>query len=203
VDWLIIASACPRPIRFVIHHSFLSIPLTRRIFKDAKVIPIAGTREDQKILESAFAQVAAELRAGELVCIFPEGKITQDGELDKFRPGVERIIQETPVPVIPMALDGLWGSFFSRKDGKPLRRPFRRVWSRVSLTIGEAVAPGEASAEKLERLVRKLLSCPQDNGGAGAQPDFSADCVSRNASKTGSGFEVDTPVGCCYFFAHF
>jgi 1-acyl-sn-glycerol-3-phosphate acyltransferase len=160
VDWLIIASACPRPIRFVIHHSFLSIPLTRRIFKDAKVIPIAGTREDPEILESAFARVAAELRAGELVCIFPEGKITQDGEMDRFRPGVERIIRETPVPVIPMALNGLWGSFFSRKDGKPLRRPFRRVWSRVALTIGEAVLPGEVSAERLEQLVRDLLSCP-------------------------------------------
>jgi 1-acyl-sn-glycerol-3-phosphate acyltransferase len=160
VDWLIIASACPRPIRFVMHHSFLSIPLTRRIFKDAKVIPIAGTREAPEILESAFARVAAELRAGELVCIFPEGKITQDGEMDRFRPGVERIIRETPVPVIPMALNGLWGSFFSKKDGKPLRRPFRRVWSRVALTIGEAVLPGEVSAERLEQLVRDLLSCP-------------------------------------------
>jgi 1-acyl-sn-glycerol-3-phosphate acyltransferase len=162
VDWLIIASACPRPIRFVIHHSFLSIPLTRRIFKDAKVIPIAGTREDPAILESAFAQVAAELRAGELVCIFPEGIITRDGEMDRFRPGVERIIRETPAPVVPMALNGLWGSFFSRKDGKPLRRPFRRVWSRVSLTIGEPVPPGEVSAERLEQLVRKLLSYPSE-----------------------------------------
>jgi 1-acyl-sn-glycerol-3-phosphate acyltransferase len=160
VDWLIIASACPRPIRFVVHHSFLSIPLTRRIFKDAKVIPIAGTRENPEILESAFARVAVELRAGELVCIFPEGKITPDGEMDNFRPGVERIVQETPVPVIPMALNGLWGSFFSRKGGKPMQRPFRRACSRVSLAIGEAVPPEEVSADKLERLVRNLLACP-------------------------------------------
>jgi 1-acyl-sn-glycerol-3-phosphate acyltransferase len=158
VDWLVIASACPRPIRFVIHYSFLEMPLTKRIFKDAKVIPIAGARENEVILDSAFEQIAAELQNGELVCIFPEGDVTQDGEMGSFRPGVERIVRDTPAPVIPMALNGLWGSFFSKKGDKPMRRPFRRIWSRVALVIGEAVSPEFISAERLEQLVRELRS---------------------------------------------
>ncbi|HEX4924100.1 MAG TPA: MFS transporter, partial [Bdellovibrionales bacterium] len=133
IDWLIIASATQRPVRFVMHHSFMKIPFAGWIFRDAKVIPIAGSKEDPEILNEAFDRIAHELRAGELVCIFPEGAITHDGEVAKFRPGIERILKETPVPVVPMALDGLWGSFFSRKGGNALRKPFRRFWSRVSL----------------------------------------------------------------------
>jgi 1-acyl-sn-glycerol-3-phosphate acyltransferase len=158
VDWLIIASACPRPVRFVMHYSFLQIPFTRRIFKDAKVIPLAGSREKPEILESAFARIAQELEDGELVCIFPEGRITPDGSLQKFRPGVERVLARTPAPVIPMALSGLWGSFFSKKHGKPMRRPCRRICSRISLVIGPAVSPPEATAEKLQELVGDLAS---------------------------------------------
>jgi 1-acyl-sn-glycerol-3-phosphate acyltransferase len=161
---LIIASACPRPIRFVMHFSFLEIPFTGRIFRDAKVIPIAGSLENPEILESAFEKIAQELEDGEMVCIFPEGKITRDGNLHKFRPGVERIVGRTPVPVIPMALNGLWGSFFSKKDGKPMRRPFRRIWSRISLVIGPAVAPQEAAAAKLQELVGALATRPDIEG---------------------------------------
>ena len=161
VDWLIIASACPRPIRFIMHYSFLEIPLTRRIFRDAKVIPIAGSKENPEILESAFERIASELQDGEIVCIFPEGRITSDGEVQAFRPGIERILRETPVPVVPMALQGLWGSFFSRKDGKALKRPFRRIWSRVSLVIGQAITPDEASPEALRNSVTELLAGAQ------------------------------------------
>lgn len=158
IDWLIIASACPRPIRFVMHYKFLEIRLTRRIFQDAKVIPIAGSMQDPEILESAFERIAEELEQGEIVCIFPEGRITRDGKMIKFRPGIERIIQTTPVPVIPMALDGLWGSFFSKKYGKPMSKPFRRFWSRISLSIGDPIPPQEASIETLQERVAALKS---------------------------------------------
>jgi 1-acyl-sn-glycerol-3-phosphate acyltransferase len=161
VDWLIIASACPRPVRFIMHYGFMEIPLTKRIFSDAKVIPIAGSKENPEILESAFERIASELRDEEIVCIFPEGRITTNGEVRKFRPGIERILRETPVPVVPMALYGLWGSFFSRKDGKALRKPFRRIWSRVSLVIGQAISPNDASPEQLHKLVSELLAGAQ------------------------------------------
>lgn len=156
VDWLIIASVSPRPVRFVMHYSYLEMPLTRWIFRDAKVIAIAGSRENSEILESAFERIASELREGQLVCLFPEGRITTDGTLGKFRPGAERILRETPVPVIPLAIDGLWGSFFSRKDSKTRKRMFRRIWHRVSMIIGPAVPPGQVSTARLQQLVAEL-----------------------------------------------
>ncbi|MFO6382685.1 1-acyl-sn-glycerol-3-phosphate acyltransferase, partial [Pseudomonas aeruginosa] len=90
----------------------------------AGAVPIAARHEDEGIYERAFQRIADYLRDGELVCIFPEGKLTADGEMNEFRAGIERIIEETPVPVIPMALQGLWGSFFSRDPNKGF---FRRL----------------------------------------------------------------------------
>ncbi|WP_043178756.1 1-acyl-sn-glycerol-3-phosphate acyltransferase, partial [Pseudomonas aeruginosa] len=98
------------------------------VFRTAGAVPIAARHEDEGIYERAFQRIADYLRDGELVCIFPEGKLTADGEMNEFRAGIERIIEETPVPVIPMALQGLWGSFFSRDPNKGF---FRRLWSRV------------------------------------------------------------------------
>ena len=99
---------------------------------------LRGTREDPLLMEKAFEEVDAALAAGELVCIFPEGKLTADGEMNEFRGGVTRILEETPVPVIPMALQGLWGSFFSRDPNKGV---FRRLWSRVTLVAERMANP--------------------------------------------------------------
>lgn len=153
IDWLVISAACQRPMRFVMHHSFFELPFTGRFFRDAKVIPIAGMKEDPAILEAAFTRIAHELREGELVCLFPEGKLTTDGEMAPFRTGVERIVKENPVPVIPMHLGGLWQSIFSKYSP---RRPLRRVWSRVRLVVGDPLPPGGVSAALLEDEVRAL-----------------------------------------------
>ena len=156
VDWLIISASSQRPIRFVMHHEFLKIPLTGRLFRDAKVIPIAGAKENAEVLDAAFERIAEALTEGELVCIFPEGKLTRDGELSPFRRGIERIVATTPVPVLPMSLNGLWGSRFSRQsEGK---KPLGKLWSRITLRVGTMLAPNEVSAERVEREVRALLS---------------------------------------------
>ena len=153
IDWLIISVASQRPMRFVMHYGFFKLPLLGWFFRDAKVIPIAGMKEDPDVLASAFDRIAAELQAGELVCIFPEGKLTGDGHMNPFRQGIERILAETPVPVVPMHLHGLWGSVFSRHRD---RKPFRRFWSRIHLSIGELLPPEQASATTLEARVRAL-----------------------------------------------
>jgi 1-acyl-sn-glycerol-3-phosphate acyltransferase len=94
---------------------------------------------------------------GELVEIFPEGKITETGELEPFRGGIKRIVDRTPVPVVPLALKGLWGSFFSRRDGKAMTKPFRRgVWSRIGLEAAPAVPPAAATPEALQEAVLAL-----------------------------------------------
>lgn len=156
VDWLVISSASPRPVRFVMDHGIFKTPLLGRIFRRAKVIPIATAKEDPEILEKAFDQIAKELRDGELVCIFPEGRLTPDGRIQPFKPGIEKIIRQTPVPVIPMALQGVWGSFFSRAHGKAMSRPLRRFWSRITLNVGQAIAPEKVSAPLLQASVTGL-----------------------------------------------
>lgn len=157
VDWLFIAAACPRPARFVMYHGFLKLPLVGVFFRDAKVIPIAPAHEGPQVLEAAFERIAAELQEGEVVCLFPEGKLTSDGNMNVFRTGIERIAARSPVPIVPMALSGVWGSFFSKHGGRAFKRPFRKVWSQVELRIG-APLPAETTAPELQRRVSELLS---------------------------------------------
>jgi len=158
VDWLILSASTQRPIRFVMHYEFLKLPLTGRLFRDAKVIPIAGAKENPEVLDAAFERIAEALEHGELVCIFPEGRLTRDGKMSPFRRGIERIVATTPVPVVPLALDGLWGSLFSRYGRGPLRRRFGHLWQPVSLVVGEAIEPSRVSVETVERSVTSLLA---------------------------------------------
>ncbi|SEO48195.1 MFS transporter [Aquisalimonas asiatica] len=156
VDALIIAGAVRRPVRFVMHYRIFRIPLLSFIFRTAKAIPIASAKENPQLLEEANARIDAALADGEIVCTFPEGRITDHGEMNTFRRGIEHIVRRRPVPVIPMALSGLWGSFFSRKDGPAFLKLPRRLLERVGLSAGEPVAPHEATAELLQRRVASL-----------------------------------------------
>lgn len=156
MDGLILGGACRRPIRFVMFEPIFRIPVLKFIFKTGKAIPIASRRENEAVYLNAFAEIANALDEGELVCIFPEGKLTTDGNIDEFKPGIEKIIKRNPVPVIPMALRGLWGSFFSHKGGKALTRLPRRFWSEVEIHTGEPVPPEEVTAEGLRDRVMAL-----------------------------------------------
>ncbi len=156
VDPLLLAAASSRPARFVMDHRIFKIPVLNFIFRTGRAIPIAPAKEDAAMMERAFEEVAKALAEGELVCIFPEGKITKSGEMNVFRPGIERIIERSPVPVIPVALRGLWGSFFSRMGGHAMRRPFHRFWSRVGVVVSDAIPPGDVTAAGLEAKVREL-----------------------------------------------
>jgi 1-acyl-sn-glycerol-3-phosphate acyltransferase len=157
VDAIVIMAASPRPIRFVMDHRIFKIPVLAWLFKTAKAIPIAPAKENPELMERAFAQIAAALEDGDLVCIFPEGKLTSTGEMNEFRGGIKKIIERTPVPVIPMALSGLWGSMWTRSAGNPFQRSFRRgPLSALQLTVGEAVAPTQATPEYLQQQVQTL-----------------------------------------------
>ena len=157
VDALVIGGSVRRPVRFVMDHGIFKIPVLGFIFRTAHAIPIAPAREDPDALRKAYDRIDAELAAGELVCIFPEGKLTRDGEMNEFKKGVEKILERRAVPVVPMALRGLWGSFFSRRDGKSAMSQLpRRFWSRIEL-IATAPVPGtDTSATGLQRIVSGL-----------------------------------------------
>lgn len=157
VDALVLAGCVRRPIRFVMYYRIFEMPVLSFIFKTAQAIPIAGARENPAMMEQAFDRVSAALRAGELVCIFPEGKITEDGQLNPFKPGVRRILQRDPVPVVPLALRGLWGSFFSRAHGKAMTRLFPRgIFSRIELVAGDPLPGTEVALDGLQLRVSEL-----------------------------------------------
>jgi len=157
MDPLVIGGSVRRPIRFVMDHNIFKIPVLSFIFRTARAIPIAPAHEDSSALQKAFDQIDAELADGEIVCIFPEGKLTKHGELNEFKKGVERILERRPVPVVPMALRGLYGSFFSRQDGKaPMTKPPRRFWSRIEVVVTAPVPGDDASATDLQRIVGGL-----------------------------------------------
>ena len=156
MDALVIGGMVRRPVRFVMDHNIFRIPVLSFIFRTAKAIPIAPAHEDESTLESAFERIDAELADGNLVCVFPEGKLTRDGEMNPFKNGIERIIERRPVPVVPLALKGLWGSFFSRSGGAAMKKLPRRFWSRIALVAGEPVPASEASAERLQARVAEL-----------------------------------------------
>jgi 1-acyl-sn-glycerol-3-phosphate acyltransferase len=157
MDALLVMGAVPRPVRFVMYHKIFDIPGLSWLFRAARAIPIAGAREDPGLMERAFAQIDAALAAGEVVGIFPEGGLTDDGEIAPFRPGVERILAARPVPVVPIALRGMWASMWSRRETRRgrMRLP-RRLRARIAVVAGEPVDGASASAASLEAHVRAL-----------------------------------------------
>jgi len=162
MDALILAASIPRPVRFVMYHRIFDIPVLRWIFRTARAIPIAGAREDPALMQRAFDEIDAALAAGELVGIFPEGALTGDGEIAPFRSGVERVLQRRPVPVVPMALRGMWASMWSRRGARAaggwlakVRAP-RRFRAHIEVVAGPPVDGAQASAAGLEARVREL-----------------------------------------------
>ena len=169
IDPVLLMAASPRPIYFLMDYRIFKMPVLGWLFKLAKAIPIASRRENPAAYDAAFEAAAKVLREGHLLCIFPEGGIIKDGALQPFKGGIMKILENASrdglsVPVIPMALTNLWGSFFSRVEqlgGKRVAmvRPFRRgAFSRVGLNVGVAIAAAEVQPEPLRARVEALLS---------------------------------------------
>ena len=158
VDAVLLMAASPRPIRFIMDYRIFAAPVLGALFKLAKAIPIAPQRDDPKAYERAFAQARQVLDEGDLLCIFPEGGITRDGNLGEFKGGIMKVLQTNPVPVVPLALTNLWGSFFSRVEkGAAMVKPFRRgLFSAVGLVAGEALSASEVTPERLRQRVEAL-----------------------------------------------
>ncbi|WP_339939762.1 MFS transporter [Undibacterium luofuense] len=157
LDAVVLMACSPRPVRFVMDHNIFKIPLISWIFRTAKTIPIAPAKEDKWLMEKSFIDIAQALEEGELVCIFPEGRLTGNGDINQFKGGIMKIIERTPVPVIPMALRGLWGSIFSRDKTNPFERAFRRgPFSRLELVVGEPMLPTAVTPEILQERVTAL-----------------------------------------------
>ena len=156
MDALILAAVIPRPVRFVMYYKIFNIPFMNWIFRTAKAIPIASPKEDAALMQRAFDSIDQALANGELVLIFPEGKLTADGQINPFKSGVEKILARRPVPVVPMALRGMWASMWSRRDSRLGRmRVPRRLRARIQV-IAQAPLPASSTAAELEACVRGL-----------------------------------------------
>ena len=165
VDAVLLMAASPRPIRFIMDHRIFKVPVLGWIFRLAKCIPIAPQKDDPATYQRAFDTAAQVLREGDLLVIFPEGGITRDGALQPFKGGVMKILERAEadgvkVPVVPMALTNLWGSYFSRiENGGAMARPFRRgIFNRVGLNVGEAVPAAQVTPQGLQARVADLLA---------------------------------------------
>lgn len=159
MDALILSASIPRPVRFVMYYKIFEIPVMKWVFRTAKAIPIAGAREDPELMRRAFAEIDAALAAGELVGIFPEGALSKDGAIAKFKSGIERVLQQRAVPVVPMALRGMWASMWSRRSVSSLMgrmRVPRRFRARVEVVTDAPVDGNVATAAVLEAAVRRL-----------------------------------------------
>jgi 1-acyl-sn-glycerol-3-phosphate acyltransferase len=169
IDPVLLMAASPRPIYFVMDQRIFKLPLLGWLFRLARVIPVAPRAENPAVYEAAFEAAAQVLRKGELLAVFPEGGITSNGELRAFKGGIMKILDNAgrdglAVPVIPMALTNLWGSFFSRieqVDGEQVAmvRPFRRgLFSRVGLNVGAPVPGAQIQPGMLRERVAALLA---------------------------------------------
>jgi 1-acyl-sn-glycerol-3-phosphate acyltransferase len=154
-DPLILGGMIRRPVNFVMYHKIYRIPVLNFIFRTGKAIPIASRKENPEVLENAYRRIHQVLAAEDVLGIFPEGKITDDGNIQSFKPGIEKIIAEQPVPVVPVALCNLWGSLFSRRDPLLKRRPYK-FWATIELRIGQAIPPEQVTAARLQTEVEKL-----------------------------------------------
>ncbi len=157
MDALLLAASIPRPVRFVMYYKIFNIPVMSWIFRTAKAIPIAGAKEDPELMRRAFEEIDQALAEGEIVGIFPEGALTRDGDIAPFKSGVEKILERRPVPVVPMALKGMWSSMWSRRDSRLGRmRVPRRFRAHVDVVAAPPVDGAGATAEHLEATVRGL-----------------------------------------------
>ena len=156
VDALVVGGVVRRPVRFVMHRSIFRIPVLNFVFRTARAIPIAGRSEDPGLYERAFADMRAALDAGDLLCLFPEGRLTADGEVGEFRPGIVRLLETHPAPVYPVALQGLWRSLFSRRGGRAFLKWPRRLFARIGLVVGEPMRPADVTTDGLRSAVVAL-----------------------------------------------
>lgn len=162
MDALVVGGASPRPLRFLMDKPIFDSPWLNWLFRRVGAIPVDADRRDPGSVRRALAEVSRALRQGEVVMVFPEGRLTTDGEVQRFRRGLELILARDAVPVVPAGIAGLWGSWTSHHGGKALTKLPRRWRARVALTFGEPMSANEASRCNVEARVRALKVAAAD-----------------------------------------
>jgi acyl-[acyl-carrier-protein]-phospholipid O-acyltransferase / long-chain-fatty-acid--[acyl-carrier-protein] ligase len=153
-DAVFLIAALDRPIRFLMFKDIYEHPFIKPFAKVLGVIPISSNQGPREMIHS-LREAAEALQNGELVCIFPEGQLTRIGQLLPFRRGMERIMKGVEAPIIPVNLDGVWGSIFSFAGGRFLWKFPRHIPYPIRVTFGTQLPP-TASATDVRRAVQDL-----------------------------------------------
>lgn len=151
IDWAMIQIACPRPVRFVMLRSIYEQWYLKPIFKFFGVIPISSGQSKESL-----QKINELLKAGEVVCLFPEGAISRTGSLGLFHTGFERVVEGVEGVIVPFYLHGLWGSRLSRAGSEKLRKNTSRGLRReVIVTFGKPLSV-DTKAEELKQKIFEL-----------------------------------------------
>jgi acyl-[acyl-carrier-protein]-phospholipid O-acyltransferase / long-chain-fatty-acid--[acyl-carrier-protein] ligase len=145
-DAVLLLAALDRPVRFLMFKGMYEHPLVKPFAKILGVIPIASDQGPREMIHS-LRRATKALQDGEIVCIFPEGQMTRTGQLLPFRRGMERIIKGVDVPIVPVNLDGVWGSIFSFAGGRFFWKFPRHLPYPVRVTFGAPLPPTGTSLE--------------------------------------------------------
>jgi 1-acyl-sn-glycerol-3-phosphate acyltransferase len=155
IDALLLASCTPRQIRFLMYKGFYEKWWIKPLVQAMGAIPISSELRPREMLQS-LRTAGEALKNGELVCIFAEGQITRIGQMLPFRRGFEKIIKDVEVPIIPVALDGVWGSIFSFEKGRFIWKMPRRIPYRVAVNFGPPLPPS-ATPFEVRQAVQDLM----------------------------------------------
>jgi len=156
MDALLLGGTSPRLLRFMMDAPAYESPWLNWFCRLAGAIPVDLSKRNPKDVRRALNEVSAALRNGDVVMVFPEGRLTRDGEVGDFRRGIEKMLAQDPVPVIPAATSGLWGSWGSYKAGKPFMRWPTRLRRRVRIGFGAPIDPRTLDRFELRRRVIEL-----------------------------------------------
>jgi acyl-[acyl-carrier-protein]-phospholipid O-acyltransferase/long-chain-fatty-acid--[acyl-carrier-protein] ligase len=156
VDALLLQAAIDRPIRFLMFKGIYELPWVKPLARLMRVIPISSEQRPREMIESLRIASAA-IKDGELVCIFAEGQITRIGQMLPFRRGFERIMKDVEAPIIPAALDGVWGSIFSFEKKRFLWKIPRQVPYPVTANFGIPL-PHDANPFQVREAVQTLVA---------------------------------------------
>ncbi len=154
VDALLLIASTDRPIRFLMYKGIYDNKFIKPFARAMKAIPISSEQRPRDMIRS-LRTASEALRQDDIVCIFAEGQITRTGQLLPFRRGLERIMKGVDAPIIPVNLDGVWGSIFSFERGRFLWKMPRRIPYPVTVSFGQPMPPASTAIE-VRRAVQEL-----------------------------------------------
>lgn len=166
-DAMFLTMICPRPVRFIVAEEFMGVRLLAWALELFNSLPISNKKPREAILAASKA-----LEDGELICIFPEGQLTRSGCLTPIRRGMEVIARRAKAPIIPVYMDGLWGSMFSFSRNRFFTKLPRRFPYPYTVAVGEAMEVDDLTGSVVQRTFRNLSSSCLQVAGAGSREDL-------------------------------